>query len=281
MLQADQNNAEETQSGVTAFGSDGFTLGTWIGSTKTGDDYVAWNWKAEGSASTNTSGSIDSSVLANTAAGFSIASFTCPSGSGLYTVGHGLGAVPEFMIVKGRSATGNWHIYHKDVGNTKAYFLNNSTAGFTSTGYWGDTTPTSTVFTQSIGGTLDVGTTAIGYFFNSVDGYSKVGSYTGNGSADGPFVHCGFRPAFVMVKRTDAGGGWHILDNKRASPFNEIEVRIEADNSDAENTGGPPDTDLVSNGFKLRTTFDNMNASGGTYIFLAFAESPFKNSNAR
>ena len=279
MLQADQNNAEETQSGVTAFGSDGFTLGTWIGSTKTNDSYVAWNWKAGGSASTNTSGSIDSSVLANTAARFSIASFTCPSGSGLYTVGHGLGAVPEFMIVKSRSATGNWHIYHKDVGNTKAYFLNNSTAGFTSTGYWGDTTPTSTVFTQSIGGTLDVGTTAIGYFFKSVAGYSLVGSYVGNGSEDGAYVNCGFSPAIIITKSL-AATGWRTIDNKR-TPYNPSKASIYPDSSGAENTGDGHETDFTSNGFKMRNSNSRLNTNGQTYFFIAFAETPFKNSTAR
>ena len=279
-LQVDNTSAEDTLSGFfSSFNSDGFTTSHYNDS---GESYVAWNWKAGGSTSSNTNGSVNSTVSVNAEAGFSILTFTCPSGSGLYTVGHGLGAVPEFMIVKSRSATGNWHIYHKDVGNAKAYFLNNSTAGFTSS-YWGNTTPTSTVFTQSIGASLDIGTTAIGYCFNSVDNYSKVGSYIGNGSDNGTFVNCGFRPAFVMTKRTDATGSWCIVDTKRPG-FNGLKdntgnARLRPDTSGVEDDRGR--IDILSNGFKIRASYAESNNNGSTYIFLAFAETPFKYSNAR
>ena len=280
-LRTSTTGAETTNTFAT-FDSEGFNItGTFNESNET---TVAWNWKAGGSASSNSNGTITSSVSANVDAGFSILTYT-GTGAIAATIGHGLSSAPEMIIRKDRDAAVNWSVFHASMGTGNgnlSLFLNTTSAQDGGQGFMNNTAPTSTVFTQGDQGFVGVnGRDYIAYAFHSVDGYSKVGSYTGNGSADGPFVDCGFRPAFVVVKRTDAGGGWHILDNKRASPFNPIQVRLEADNSDAENTGGPPNTDLVSNGFKLRTTFDNMNASGGTYIFLAFAETPFKFSNAR
>ena len=280
-LRTSTTGAETTNTFAT-FDSEGFNItGTFNESNET---TVAWNWKAGGSASSNSNGTITSSVSANVDAGFSILTYT-GTGAIAATIGHGLSSAPEMIIRKDRDAAVNWSVFHASMGTGNgnlSLFLNTTSAQDGGQGFMNNTAPTSTVFTQGDQGFVGVnGRDYIAYAFHSVDGYSKVGSYTGNGSADGTFVDCGFRPAFVVVKRTDAGGGWHILDNKRASPFNPIQVRLEADNSDAENTGGPPNTDLVSNGFKLRTTFDNMNASGGTYIFLAFAETPFKFSNAR
>ena len=272
MLQADQTNAEETQSGVRAFNSFGFTLGTWIGSTKTNDSYVAWNWKAGGSASSNTNGSITSSVSANPSAGFSVVSHTSTGATG--TVGHGLGVAPKLIIEKTRNLVEGWLVQTSVIDGTHDYLWLNTTAA-KSNMPWGSL-PTSTVF-SSYGHT--VGTTKIAYCFADVDGYSKVGSYTGNGSTDGPFVHCGFKVAMIIQKRTDGADSWHILDNKR-SPSNVVDDRLYPNSSSAESTSGDR-VDFTSNGFKVRTTNGDFNASGGTYIFIAFAESPFKHTNAR
>ena len=274
MLQADQTNAEETQTGVTAFDADGFTLGNWIGSTKTNDSYVAWNWKAGGSAVSNTNGSITSSVSANPSAGFSIVSYTALDSD--ETVGHGLSQTPELVLVKRRDSTGNWVSHFTNLATTNKQLYLNLTNAL-------DTNNISSVgaSTFRVNGWDNVATanaTYISYCFHSVDGYSKVGSYTGNGSADGPFVHCGFRPAYVLIKTTNTTATWHIYDSMRDT-YNLSDTRLTADESNAEGTAGG--LDFVSNGLKLRTTAAGTNTSGGTYIFLAFAENPFKNTNAR
>ena len=176
-------------------------------------------------------------------------------------------------------------MYHKNLGtpNDNHLYLNGTNAEVaTSNDYMNRVGPTDAVF--SVGYEFATNKNAVAYItycFKSIDGFSKYDKYTGNGNADGTFVYTGFRPAWVMVKRIDSGGGWHILDNKRAFAGNEIDVRLEADNTDAENTSGPPHTDFIGSGFKLRTSFDNMNASGGIYIYWAFAEAPFKYANAR
>jgi hypothetical protein len=280
-LMANNLNAEDTLSnGLTAFGTDGFTHGGEAGMGNNNDTFVAWNWKANGgTTSSNTDGSITSTVQANTDAGFSIVQYVATGSNA--TVGHGLSVEPDTVWVKNRdTGTRHWMSYWKPLGNTDRMLFNTDATASTSASF-NNTSPTSTVF--SIGTSAHVNDASdnyIAYCFHSVEGYSKIGSYTGNGNADGAFVYTGFRPAWVMMKRTDSAGGWHILDNKRAFAGNEIDVRLEADNSDAENTAGPPHTDFISNGFKLRTTFDNMNASGGTYIYMAFGSS-FKYANAR
>ena len=264
---------------LTAFISTGFSLGDDVTVNTNNESYASWNWKANGGTTvTNEDGSIDSTVQANTTAGFSVVTTTSPS-SGTWSVGHGLGVKPSMIIQKYRAGTGRWTTWHNILTSGQYLGLNETTA-IASSG-----TPFNFTITDAlIGGNInyDNGSqTVVYYVFADVEGYSKMGSYTGNGNADGTFVYTGFRPAWVMMKRTDSGGGWHILDNKRAFAGNEIDVRLEADNSDAEGTGGPPHTDFLSNGFKLRTSFDNMNATGGTYIYMAFAEAPFKYANAR
>jgi len=250
--------------------------GFWNGNNST---YVAWNWKAGGTAVSNTNGTITSSVSANPSAGFSIVSYTGTGANA--TVGHGLTlAVPEMVIVKNRDSAYNWTVYDEDIGNTDFLLLNETNATATSAGKWSNTTPTSTVFTVNTGSSVNGSSNAmIAYAFHSVDGYSKVGSYTGNGSTDGTFVHCGFKPAMIIQKRTDGADSWHILDNKR-SPSNVVDDRLYPNSSSAESTSGDR-LDFTSNGFKVRTTNGDFNASGGTYIFIAFAETPFKFSNAR
>jgi hypothetical protein len=187
------------------------------------------------------------------------------------------------IIVKSRSQVGeDWIVYHASLPSPQqnTLFLNGTNAVGTSVAVWNNTFPTSSVFSVGNAAVNNNTSTYIAYCFNSVEGYSKIGSYTGNGSADGPFVYCGFRPAWVMVKRSDGGtSGWYILDAER-NTYNALENRLEAHSSGAEATGLDV-FDFVSNGFKLRDGDTAWNTSGGTYIFMAFAESPFKYANAR
>ena len=274
-LSSSQNNAESTQSeGLTAFGSDGFTVGN-LGRVNEADgrNYASWNWKAGGSASSDSNGDITSSVSASTTAGFSIVAYT--GNGGTATVGHGLGAVPKMIIVKRRSETSNWDIYNSNLGNNKSIFLNATDASFTDN-TWNSTTPTSSVFTVGNNNVNGNTVTHIAYCFAEKKGYSKFGSYTGNGNADGTFVYTGFRPAFVMRKRTDSANNWGMNDNKR-NTFNITEELLLANSNNAASDG--TGIDMLSNGFKMRSNSSLHNASGGTYIYMAFAESPFVNSN--
>jgi hypothetical protein len=271
---------------LSSFGSTGFTATS--GSTglnlyfndPTYPAYVAWCWKAGGTAVSNTAGSITSSVSANTTAGFSVVTYT---GTGsLATVGHGLGVAPNMIIIKGRTGTANnWTVYHSAVGNTGALFLNLTNATDTGSAYWNNTSPTSSVFTINTGSGSNTSTyNYVAYCFAAVAGYSAFGSYTGNGSSDGPFVYLGFRPRWIMIKRTDSatGGSWGMWDSSRGT-YNVNTPRLTANSPAAEDSYGA--TDFVSNGFKLRDTDVSWNGSGATYIYAAFAENPFKYANAR
>ena len=273
----DLTNAETTNvNGLTAFNSNGFTIGSSAGVNENTYTFVAWNWKANGSGVSNTDGSITSTVSANTDAGFSIVSWT---GTGsTETVGHGLSQAPEVIIHKNRSATSSWLVRTTAIDGTYDFLYLNLTnaAGDGS----GTSVPTSTVFeinNSSLSGVS--GQNYIAYCFHSVDGFSKFGSYTGNGSADGPFVYTGFRPAFVMFKRTDTTGNWAMLDSYR-NAYNIVDERLFADLPDATSTLFGV-CDFTSNGFKFRTNAGSTNASGATYIYMAFAENPFKTARAR
>ena len=277
-------DAEATEaSRLSAFNSDGFTLNgdTSNQTNANGSNFVSFNWKAGGSASSNGDGSITSTVSANTTSGFSIVSYT---GTGsVATVGHGLGAAPKLIIVKTRSLSGEaWPVDSRAASGI--VYLNETGAK----GSYGDsspfpsTAPTSTVF--SIGtpnNTNGSGATYIAYCFAEKQGYSKFGSYTGNGSTDGTFVHTGFRPAFVINKRTDSstGGSWILQDNKRGNNVrNPVDLSLSPTNNQTESDWGDTfDCDYVSNGFKWRMdgTGGYNNTSGATYIYLAFAEHPF------
>jgi hypothetical protein len=282
MLQSDQTSTEETQSGVTAFNSDGFALGTWIGSTKTNDSYVAWNWKANGAGGTgHTQGTISSTASVNADAGFSIVSYT---GTGVddATVGHGLSKAPEMVIIKNRIDALHWFVHHQYHGATPEYryrLLLNTGARTYDTG-WLEANPTATVFQVGTSGyTNGTSDGMIAYCFHSVDGYSKVGSYTGNSSTDGTFVHCGFRPAFIIIKVVTTSDNWYMHDTER-EPYNVANTIIKIDDSIAESTGAGYAIDILSNGFKARGTDVSHNAAQ-TYVFYAIAESPFKHTNAR
>jgi len=267
---------------LNSFNSDGFTVGTNSdGGNYTnlnGNSYVAWNWKANGSGSTNTAGSITSTVSANTTSGFSVVTYTATGSNA--TVGHGLGAVPSMIIVKSRTlAGGHWTVYHSALGNTKGMLMNTTDSAYTNSGYWNNTTPTSTVFSIGTDGSVNQNTqNQVAYCFAEVAGYSKFGSYTGNGSADGPFVFTGFRPAYVMFKRTDASSNWYVFDVARNTSNVMSSFLLPNDPLAETSVVG---IDFLSNGFKQRGTAADYNASGGTFIYMAFATNPFKYSLAR
>ena len=278
-LYSDSTSAESTGTQtLTAFNSNGFTLGTNTGTNQSAATYVGWQWKAGGAAVSNTAGSITSQVSANVSAGFSVCTWT-GTGSAA-TIGHGLGVAPAMYITKQRSASGDWFVYHQSVGATKGLFLELTNAATTNT-YFNDTAPTSTVFSigGGVGGLNASGVTQVTYCFAPVSGYSAFGSYTGNGSSDGPFVYLGFRPRFLMIKRSDSTGDWLVYDTSRDT-YNVMPFILLANSSAAESSGNSV-VDALSNGFKLRNTFADHNASSGTYTYMAFAENPFKYANAR
>jgi len=234
---------------------------------------VAWVWKAGGTAVSNTDGSITSQVSANVNAGFSIVSYTATTNPD--AIGHGLGVAPNLIIAKTRNVPTNWSVYHQSLGNTQGIYLNLTSAAVTSSFFWNNTSPTSSVFT-SYG---SAGDPHIAYCFAEVEGFSKIGTYVGNGSADGPFVYTGFKPAFVLYKRAIGGtGNWILADNKREG-YNGDNPALYPNLDLAESSG--TSIDLLSNGFKILNPNTDHNASGSTYIYMAFAESPFKNSVAR
>jgi hypothetical protein len=279
VLFSNLTNAETNDSGLlSSFNTDGFTTDS-NKSLGTGDDFVAWNWKGNGSGVSNTDGSITSAVSANQDAGISIVTYT-GNATANATIGHGLGVTPQFFAVKVRSSTGGWWTYHVSVGKDAYLDLSSTAASASSANYWGSTGPTSTTFQINGGGGVNnSGSTYVAYCFAEVESFSSFGSYTGNGSADGPFIYTGCRPAFVMVKRTDTGNNWVMHDAER-NTYNVVNLSLLADRSDAETDFGI-DFDFLSNGFKIRSTNNPENASGGTYIYMAFAENPFKYANAR
>ena len=285
-LISDTTGVELTSSAtedLTAFTSTGFDLGTVYNNSpnESGASIVSWNWKA-GNANTAFSESGNNPAgthRANVAAGFSIVSYVGTGAAG--TVAHGLGVAPELMLIKNRDVNDPWAVYYGD--NTDYLVLNENAATADAATYWNDTSPTATVFT--VGTAHNVNADAenyIAYCWRSIDGFSKVGTYTGNGNADGTFIWTGFRPAYVMIKPSSRGGHWFIANNK-SSPSNVIDKVIFANDSAAEYTDPNADCkkDFFSNGFKIRTTDDNTNENNATYTYLAFAETPFKYSNAR
>ena len=276
------DSSSETAGGyyLTSFDSDGFTLpSSNVGTNENSGTYASWNWLAGGTASSNTDGSITSSVSANTTAGFSVVT-TTGTGSNA-TIGHGLGAAPAMIIGKRRdSGSSDWRVYNKNLSsNSHILFLNNTNAeqsGNSAT--WNNTAPTSSVFSVGTSGDVNAsGGTFVFYCFADVKGYSKFGSYTGNGSTDGTFVYTGFKPAMVMGKSI-SGEDWWIFDNKRDT-FNLTQKKLRPNSTAAENDNASKGIDLLSNGFKLRNSNGEFNSSGTTYIYMAFAEAPFVNSN--
>ena len=277
-LYSDLTNAENTSTNyLKSFASDGFQVGPDGVVNANSQSYVSWNWLAGGSASSNSDGDVTSSVSANTTAGFSIVKFTSSSSSGAMTVGHGLGATPKMVIVKDIAATGNWQVYFEGIGTANQQYLKlNATDAVTNySGLWG-AGMTSSLIGIGVGVAVDASESDIAYCFAEKKGYSKFGSYTGNQNTDGPFVYTGFRPAWVMVKRTDSTSDWLICDSKRPG-FNPIDDKLFPNTSQVED---PYESfDFVSNGFKVTSAGTGHNASGANMIYMAFAESPFVNSN--
>jgi hypothetical protein len=279
VLVSDSTAAEYAGSSISATSSNGITLNTADNQNILSETYVAWSWDAGSTNSTNTSGSITSTVRANPQAGFSIATFTSPNATA-YTFGHGLGISPKMVIVKASGAISNWNVYHASVGNTGGLRLNLTNATDTSSGYWNNLSPTSSIV--NVGSGLAFNSATIAYCFAEIEGYSKFGSYTGNGSADGPFVWCGFRPRWILIKSTIEGSNWLQWDTARMT-FNQMPTYLMPSSSNAETTDTTYSVDSVSNGFKIRGTgqFAGFNNNGNAYIFAAFAESPFKYARAR
>ena len=285
-IESNTSNAEATGSNyLTSFDSNGFTLGNDQSHVNaSGDTYVSWNWKAGTSftndASSTGIGTIDSAGSFNNDSGFSIVSYTGNNTSGA-TLKHGLNTAPAMVIVKNRNRTDNrdWVVYHQKLTSASYYIYLNSTGAMAGAyaNFWNNTAPNSSVITLGSGDTTTNGNgdTYIAYCFAEKQGYSKFGSYTGNGSTDGTFIYTGFKPAFVMVKRTDSANSWIIMDNKRTT-FNPMGEELKAEVSDAGNVATR--WDQLSNGFKLRNAGGAVNASGGTYIYMAFAENPFVTS---
>ena len=283
LLHSNGTNAESTQAaGLTAFGSDGFTVGDDDGVDGSGGTYVAWQWKANGGTTSSVSASgtvLAGTYQANTTAGFSIITYTGEDDT-VNTVTHGLGTVPHVIIVKGRSGSGrHWRVYHhKNTAAPETDFLklNETDATADDVNYWYDTAPTSSVFSISTANDVNASTeTYVAYCFAEKQGYSKFGSYVGNANADGAFVYTGFKPAFVMLKGYNHTGQWVMQDTTRRNYQGDTKY-VYANLSNAEATNSALAMDFLSNGFKLRSADDAVNS--GDYIYMAFAEQPFVTS---
>jgi hypothetical protein len=273
MLSTNNNDAQSAQaSELTAFNTNGFTVNTATSVNGSSANYVSWNWKANGAGSSNTDGSITSTVSVNTTSGFSIVKYT---GNGLAgaTIGHGLGAVPKMTIIKSMTAGEDWII--PPLNDPTNYIVLNSTgAEGNGIGPFNNTAATSSVFSVGTWGTTNGNSqTLLAYCFAEKQGFSKISSYIGNGNADGTFNYTGFKPAWVMIKNlTSAGSNWRIFDNQRLGyNVNNATLYANLTNAEADETS----LDLLSNGFKMRGTTNDLNGNGQTYIYMAFAETPF------
>ena len=277
-LNSNNTGAEGTYAGVSSFNAGGFSVGTADNNTAN-YTYVAWQWKAGGTSVPNTNGSITSQISANTTAGFSVVTYTGNGSTG--TVGHGLGVAPQMIIVKRRSATQDWIVAHIGIGGTGGMgnnfmYLNLTDGTSTYSGCFNNTLPTTSVF--SVGSDTSTnasGSTYVAYCYAPVAGYSAFGNYVGNGSTDGTFVYTGFRPRWLLIKRTTVES-WILVDSSR-DPYNVVSKYMLINTSNAEADGVA--YDFVSNGIKFRGT--SQNQSGATYIYTAFAENPLKFANAR
>tara|TARA_Y100000114_G_scaffold148956_1_gene162562 strand:+ start:41 stop:982 length:942 start_codon:yes stop_codon:yes gene_type:complete len=313
-MASNETNAEDDGSGIiTSFDSNGFSVGSNSNSNRSGDNFIAWNWVAGGTpTATNsagvgnapTSGSVmidgvastsalagtiaATKISANTESGFSIVAYTGNATAGA-TVAHGLGGTPEMMIVKRRGAVGNWFVFHHQANGvnssdpeTDYFVLEEANARQDNANPWNDTAPTSTVFTIGASGWTNSADTYIAYLFRSIQGFSKVGAYQGLNANNGPFVYTGFRPRFILGKRSNASVNWFIHDTTR-DPINFTIHRLFPDIAGAENSSEAETTygiDFLSNGFKIRAKHTSTGANDA-YIYMAFAEMPFKYANAR
>jgi hypothetical protein len=277
-------NTEGSQSNlVSAYNSNGISLGNDNSVNQASNTFVAWCWKANGTntyanaAGTN-GASIASTYSANQAAGFSIVTWSGTSANG--TIGHGLGAVPKLILVKSRNAVHNWQVYHGSLPSTALLLLNSTAAQASNPTSWNSTAPTSSVFSVGTDNSTS-GETYVAYAFSEVPGFSKFGSYAGNGNADGPFIYTGFKPRWVMIKNTTAAsvGSWQIRDTSRDAA-NSAGSLLWADRTNMESADPSYNVDILSNGFKIRGTASDDNANSNTYIYAAFADQPMGGSNA-
>ena len=279
-IRSDISNAELTDSGgVTAFGTDGFTVGNHNNYNASTNSLVAWCWKANGgTTATDSTGTITSSVQANTKGGFSIVTYTGTGTAG--TIGHGLGKAPELIFVKNRDAGDDWAVYHVSNGNTH-YMILNTNGGKTDNTYWNDTSPTSSVFSIGTDHKLNASTEKyVAYCWAPIEGYSKFGAYTSNQNADGPFNYTGFRPKMIFVKMVVSGDGWGVWDSER-SPTNVMDEMLRWDSDNAQATGTPYQVDFLANGFKIRTDNAQMNHNSyDPYIWGAWGDVPYKYNNS-
>lgn len=279
VIRCNQDGAESTDDDcITAFNSDGFSIGDDVKTNESNTEtYAAWCWKAGGgSGSSNTDGDINTTTTSvNTTSGVSISTWT-GTGSNA-TVGHGLGAVPKMIITKARSDTYNWYTYHVSVGNTKNVYLDlTNAASSASANFHNNTDPTSSVWTAG-GNVYNDNYTFVTYAMAEVQGFSKFGKYIGNGNANGTNVYTGFKPAFIMIKRITGAYDWYVFDNKRPG-HNEVDLSIRASQTHTESTASGYPLDILSNGFKIRTSNAALGGGADPYIYMAFAESPFVNS---
>ena len=279
-LRSDNAAAESTQGNKQkTFTSDGYTLGTDAQINGSGGTYVAWNWKAGGSASSNSNGTITSQVSANVDAGFSIVTYT-GTGSNA-TVGHGLSKAPNMSWIKPRNFADNWIVTYDAVdGSDDQAYLNLANAGASPAAQYAVAQNATTLGLTGWNNVNDANDTYVAYCFHSVESYSKVGSYVGNGNVDGPMVNLGFKPKLVIIKRITEVGVWFMFDTER-SPYNVMNTKLNANSSDAEDSDTSWNIDFLSNGFKLRGNHVYINSQNNSHIFIAFAENPFKHSNAR
>jgi len=274
-LYSNATNAETAQAqSLQSFNTDGFTLGTLAEVNGNANTFASWNWLASNTTTSNTAGSIAATISANTTSGFSVGKTTGTLSSGTITVGHGLGVAPSMILWKRTDGTSNWQVYHKSIGTDLLQL--NTTGAVSSGSFWPATSSTTFSVSNSLYGS---GETYVFYAFAEIKGFSKFGSYTGNGSTDGPFLYTGFKPAWVMIKQYGgAGSGWLMYDSKR-NTYNLVDLYLQANQANAE-TGNSTDNplDFLSNGFKLRYSNSATNLSSGTFIYMAFAENPFVSS---
>jgi hypothetical protein len=277
-LIANGTNAEITEAqSLQSWNSDGFVLGTAAGVNANTDNFVSWNWLANGAGVSNTDGSIASTVSANDTAGFSIVKYTGTGSAG--NVGHGLSTAPKVLINKALSSQ-DWFVGHSSIGFTKFLKLNETNAESTNSGIWNNTAPTTDHFTinSANGNTNSTGVEYITYCFSEVKGFSKFGSYVGNGNADGTFVYTGMKPAFILI-RSVSTTNWNMFDNKR-SVYNVADETLWSNSADSEATVGTTyGIDILSNGFKVKTVSSQVNNNNTVHIYMAFAEQPLVGTN--
>ena len=272
--------------GLKAWTSDGFTVGNNGAINGNGNDIVSWNWKMNGTGSSNTDGSINTTkTSANTTSGCSMITYTGTGANA--TIGHGLGKVPTMIIFRRYAQAENWDVYHEAIGNAKSVRFNETGAQFDNATALNSTTPTSSLISLGSSVTTNAnGNPMIAWCFTDINGFSKHNSYTGNGSTNGPFIFTGFAPAFVMCRKYDGADNWMMFTNKISSStgtdggYNIHSRILEANGNGAEQSVGTDQgIDFLSNGFKIREDNGNLNGSGSNYLFMSFAENPFVNSN--